>query len=133
MQQYLISELSKKTQLSTDTIRFYEKKHLIKPSFRAENNYRYYNEEALKRLFFIKHCRSLDISLQEIAQLTELVKQPRQGCQIVNQMIEEHLQQVEERLLELQSFQAQLQELRQSCSGNSTVDHCQILKQLEKE
>ena len=42
MQQYLIGELAKKTQLSTDSIRFYEKKQLIKASFRAENNYKYY-------------------------------------------------------------------------------------------
>lgn len=53
MAQYLIHELAKKVGVSTDTIRFYEKKHLLTPSFRAENNYRYYNDEALKRLIFI--------------------------------------------------------------------------------
>ena len=52
MQQYLIGDLAKKTQLSTDSIRFYEKKQLIKPSFRADNNYKYYDEDTLKRLIF---------------------------------------------------------------------------------
>ncbi len=36
------------------------------PSFRAENNYRYYNDKALKRLIFIKRCRALDMNLKEI-------------------------------------------------------------------
>ena len=41
---YLIKDLANKTQLSTDTIRFYEKKQLIQPSVRADNNYRYYDD-----------------------------------------------------------------------------------------
>ena len=45
MHQYLISDLAKRTQLPTDTIRFYEKKKLIKSSFRADNNYKYYDDE----------------------------------------------------------------------------------------
>ena len=79
MAQYLIHELAKKVGVSTDTIRFYEKKHLLTPSFRAENNYRYYNDEALKRLIFIKRCRALDMNLKEIEALIELEKQPKQN------------------------------------------------------
>ena len=131
MQQYLIGELAKKTQLSTDSIRFYEKKQLIKASFRAENNYKYYDNDTLKRLTFIKRCRALDISLQEISQLVELTKQPKQDCLMIDHLIEQHIRQVEEKLTELQKFKTQLQQLRQSCSSNTTVDHCNILKNLE--
>lgn len=69
---YLIKDLANKTQLSTDTIRFYEKKKLVLPSFRADNNYRYYNHDALKRLILIKRCRNLDMTLKEIETLIEL-------------------------------------------------------------
>lgn len=127
---YLISDLAKITHLSTDTIRFYEKKQLIHPSYRADNNYRYYDDEAIKRLIFIKRCRALDMSLQEITQLSALVKQPTEGCQKVNYLIEQHITQVEEKIKELQSFQTELIALRQSCTSNSTIDDCQILKQL---
>ncbi len=130
MQQYLISDLAKKTQLSTDTIRFYEKKNLIQASFRAENNYKYYNDETLKRLIFIKRCRALDMTLQEIIALLEQVQHPERGCKIVDQLIAEHIQHVETRILELQSFKTQLVALRQSCASDSTIDHCQIVKNL---
>lgn len=69
---YLIKELSTLSGLTTDTLRFYEKRNLVKPSFRADNNYRYYDENTLKRIIFIKRCRALDISLSEIEHLIEL-------------------------------------------------------------
>ena len=131
MQHYLIGDLAKKTQLSLDTIRFYEKKQLIQPSFRAENNYKYYDDEALKRLIFIKRCRALDMTLHEIVALLEQVQHPKRGCKIVDQLIEEHIQHVETRILELQNFKTQLVALRQSCASDSTIDHCQIVKNLE--
>ena len=128
---YLMKDLVHKTGLSADTIRFYEKKHLLKPSFRGENNYRYYQDDALKRLIFIKRCRALDISLKEIEYLIELEQKPQQDCSAVNQLIDEHLKQVEQKIIELQKFQIQLQQFRQSCATQSTIDDCQILRHLE--
>ena len=128
---YLIKDLSKKTELSADTIRFYEKKNLIQPSFRAENNYRYYNDEALKRLILIKRCRALDMTLKEIETLIELEKHPKNDCGSVNHVIDEHLKHVEHRIQELQSFKIQLQDLRKSCSTQNTIEECEILKKLE--
>ena len=132
MNQYLISDLAKKTQQSSDTIRLYEKKQLIKASFRAENNYKYYDDETLKRLIFIKRCRSLDMTLHEISQLTEQIQYSKKGCKIIDQLIEEHIQHIETKIKELTSFKSQLYELRQSCTSNTTIDHCQIVKNLGK-
>ena len=128
---YLMKDLVHQTGLSADTIRFYEKKHLLEPSFRGDNNYRYYQDNALKRLIFIKRCRALDISLKEIEYLIELEQKPQQDCSAVNQLIDEHLKQVEQKIIELQKFQIQLQQLRQSCATQSTIDDCQILRHLE--
>ncbi len=91
----------------------------------------YYQDDALKRLIFIKRCRALDISLKEIEYLIELEQKPQQDCSAVNQLIDEHLKQVERKIIELQKFQIQLQQLRQSCSTQSTIDDCQILRHLE--
>lgn len=129
--EYLMKDLVQKTGLSADTIRFYEKKNLVQPSFRGDNNYRYYHDDALKRLVFIKRCRALDMTLKEIDYLIELEQNPKQDCSAVNNLIDEHLHHVESKIAELQKFQTQLQQLRQSCSTQTTVDDCQILKQLE--
>lgn len=130
---YLMRDLVKRTDLSADSIRFYEKKNLIQPTLRGDNNYRYYDDEALKRLIFIKRCRALDLSLKEIERLIELEQQPDQNCNAVNDLIDHHLEQVNAKIAELQNFQLQLQQLRQSCNTQSTIDHCNILKRLEAE
>ena len=131
MASYLIGELSKKTGLSTDSIRFYEKKQLIQPPLRGENNYRYYSEEDLKRLWMIQRCRALDLSLQEIKTLIDLEQTPQQNCDAVNQILDGHLAQVSAKIIALQKFQQDLLQLRQSCNTPTTIDHCEILKQLE--
>ncbi len=75
--------------------------------------------------------RALDISLKEIEYLIELEQKPQQDCSAVNQLIDEHLKQVEQKIIELQKFQIQLQQFRQSCATQSTIDDCQILRHLE--
>ena len=65
----LISELSQKTGVSKDTIRFYEKSGLLDATAqRGENNYRNYNDEAIDRLEFIKYGKSMGFTLSEIKQ-----------------------------------------------------------------
>ena len=131
MTNYLISDLAKKTGLSADTIRFYEKKGLIRAEFRADNQYRYFSESALKRLKMIKKCRSLDMSLKEIEQLIELELSPHADCSVVNNMIDHHINTISQKLEELKAFKQQLIELRERCNQPTTIDHCQILKNLE--
>ena len=128
---YLINELSKITGVTTDTIRFYEKRKLIQFAYRADNNYRYYDENTLKRIIFIRRCRALDLSLSEIEYLIELEQNPQQSCHEVNQMMDNHIQQVTDKLKELENFKVQLQQLRSSCNQESQINNCQILKQLE--
>lgn len=130
---YLIHDLAKKTQLSTDTIRFYEKKQFIQPSFRAQNHYRYYDDETLKRLVFIKHCRSLDISLADIQTLLLLSTHPEENCHSIDIFIEQHIAKINQKISELQTLEKQLQILRSSCSPHQRIEDCQILKNLEEK
>ena len=128
---YLIKDLATLSGLSTDTIRFYEKRKLLLPSFRGDNNYRYYDENILKRIIFIKRCRSLDLSLNEIERLIELEQNPQQSCHEVNNMIDLHIQQTTDKIKELKNFKTQLQSLRSSCNQSNQIMDCEILKRLE--
>ena len=128
---YLIKDLATLSGLSTDTIRFYEKRKLLHPSFSGDNNYRYYDENILKRIIFIKRCRSLDLSLNEIERLIELEQNPQQSCHEVNNMIDLHIQQTTDKIKELKNFKTQLQSLRSSCNQSNQIMDCEILKRLE--
>ena len=112
------------------TIRYYEKIGLLPPAPRDEGNYRVYSRVHEERLLFIRRCRSLDMSLDEVRQL--LACQAGQGadCSDVNTLVDEHIQHVAQRIQTLQALQQQLVELRQQCDRASEVAACPILQGL---
>ena len=61
-----IGELATATQTPVDTIRYYEREGLLPAAPRSSGNYRLYRTEHVERLGFIRHCRSLDMTLREI-------------------------------------------------------------------
>ncbi len=63
---YLIKEVANKFCISTNKLRFYEKKGLIKPKRDIENNYRYYTESDLIKLQAILLYRLLNMSINDI-------------------------------------------------------------------
>ncbi len=125
-----IGELAKVTGCSVQTIRHYEKEHLIASAERSEGNFRLYNETAVEQFLFIKHCRSLDLSLPEIRQLLALTHSPGAQCADINRMMDTHIEQVDARIRDLTNLSKQLKALRRSCSNQRTVEQCGILKNL---
>ncbi|WP_018416577.1 Cd(II)/Pb(II)-responsive transcriptional regulator [Teredinibacter turnerae] len=125
-----IGELAKRSGCSIQTIRYYEKEGLVTSAARSEGNFRLYDQQVLERLTFVKHCRSLDLSLAEIRQLQALIHSPNEQCNDVNRMIDSHIVQVEERIQELTKLCSQLKALRGQCSDEKTVEQCGILRGL---
>lgn len=125
-----IGELAKLSGCSVQTIRHYEKQRLLASAQRSEGNFRLYDSSALEQLMFIKHCRSLDLSLSEIRQLIEFNRIPDTQCDEINKMIDSHIDQVEHRIDELEDLRCYLTSLRGSCSGNRANKQCGILHNL---
>ena len=64
---YRISQFSKISGLTVKALRYYDQENILQPTFRNEDNqYRYYNEEDLKKSQLLKSLRSLDFSIMEI-------------------------------------------------------------------
>ncbi len=124
-----IGELATCTGCQVETIRYYEREGLLPAPQRSEGNYRVYDATHVERLTFIRNCRGLDMTLEEIRQLLGFRDQPIGSCASVNELIEAHLGHVRERIASLQMLEAQLIELHRSCSGSQA---CEILRQLNK-
>lgn len=71
-----IGELAKLTDCQVETIRYYEKEGLLPPPARSDGNYRLYTQAHTERLVFIRNCRSLDMTLEEIRSLLGLRDSP---------------------------------------------------------
>lgn len=127
-----IGELAQTSGCSIQTIRYYEKEGLIAATSRTDGNFRIYNDHILEKLLFIKHCRSLDLTLKEINKLLELQRSPESDCDEVNDMIDTHLHLVESRIEELKALHRDLSALQRRCSRPNSVSQCGILKGLAK-
>ncbi|MCJ8340176.1 MAG: Cd(II)/Pb(II)-responsive transcriptional regulator [Pseudomonadales bacterium] len=128
-----IGELAKKAKCTVETIRYYEKVGLLPASSRDNiNNYRLYNKSHLERLTFVRHCRALAMSHEEILVLLQARNQPAQKCDSIDQLIDDHLQHVTVRIKELQKLEAQLLKLRLQCQTPTDSQHCGILQDLEQ-
>lgn len=126
-----IGELANRTGSSVETIRYYEQQNLLPPAARTTANYRMYGETHVRRLQFIRHCRSLDMTLDEIRTLLALRDKPEADCTGVNHVLDRHIGHVAHRIEELKALQEQLLELRSRCQSIQSTDHCGILQELE--
>jgi DNA-binding transcriptional MerR regulator len=74
-----IGELARRTTCRVETIRFYEKEGILPPPPRSTGNYRLYGKQHVDLLLFIRRCRSLDMTLDEVRRLL-LIRDTPQGC-----------------------------------------------------
>jgi Cd(II)/Pb(II)-responsive transcriptional regulator len=125
-----IGELAKRTDLLVETIRYYEQKGLLPDPPRSDGNYRLYSDTHLERLQFIRHCRSLDMTLEEIRNLLRFRDAPDQNCGEVNALLDEHIQHVGRRIKELKLLQKNLKGLRNLCRQEQATKDCRILQSL---
>ena len=125
-----IGELAKRTGSLVETIRYYEREGLLPEPARSEGNYRVYADTDLERLQFIRHCRSLDMTLEEIRNLLRFRDAPDRNCGEVNALLDEHIQHVGKRIKELKLLQRNLRALRNLCQQEQATKDCGILQSL---
>jgi Cd(II)/Pb(II)-responsive transcriptional regulator len=129
--QIKIGKLAKMTGCQVVTIRYYEKKGLLRSPERTESNYRLYGEEDVARLRFIRHCRQHGMSLAEIHDLLSFSDNPTVSCDWINTLIEEHIAKLDEQIRDLTQLRGHLQKLLRKCAGGKKGE-CGILKSLNE-
>ncbi len=127
-----ISELASATGTLVETIRYYEREGLLPLPERADNNYRVYGPAHVERLAFVRHCRNLDMTLDEIRVLLRYKDAPQEHCGEVNALLDEHIGHVAQRIRELRALERALKELRRQCGQTQLARDCGILQELSQ-
>lgn len=125
-----IGECAKIAQCSVETVRYYEKQGLLPEAERGANNYRVYGPEHVRILTFIRNCRALDMSQEEIQMLLRFKGCPEHDCGAVNTLLDEHIAHVDRRIAELRRLKGELTALRRKCQSTRKVRDCRILEGL---
>ena len=127
-----IGELAKRCGCSVETVRFYEKKGLLKKTGRSVNGYRQYAETHAAQLNFIRHCRSLDMRLPDVSALLNVQAHPELACDVISNLIDSHIDNVRLKIQSLQELERQLHLLRDTCQAVTSVSECAIMRHLEQ-
>lgn len=124
-----IGELARRTGVTVETIRWYEKAGLIDAPARNASNYRSYDTTALARLSFIKRGRDLGFSLEQIAELMALARDCDSDCADVDAIARSHLAMIDRKIADLTALRGELGDLIAACEGGGMRD-CNILDAL---
>lgn len=129
---YTIGKLAQKTDLTTDTLRYYEKEGLLAPARKTDAGYRLYDEDAARRLRFIKQAQQCGFSLDEIGELLALKNSDAACCKDVRSVAIEKKLQLEHKIRALQRMSQALTELISICAEQARpLDECPILAALD--
>ena len=127
---YLISQAAAMSGVTPANIRFYEKEKLLRSASRGNNSYRMYSDSDIHQLRFIRACRALDMSLDEVRTLLGLDLNNKSDCATARSALDEHLAHVRERLNELKALEKDLKAVRGRCDGLDTT--CHIIEALHQ-
>ena len=122
-----IGDLAAASDTPVDTIRFYEREGLLPAPARSAANYRQYEAAHLERLQFIRHCRTLDMSLTEVRELLRVRDDPQADPHAADRVLDAHIGHVSQRIRELRALERQLKGLRARCASAGHTDECGVL------
>lgn len=127
-----IGALAKATSTTAETIRWYERKGILPAPVRTgTGRYRTYVHSHLERLAFVRRCRALGFTLDEVRDLLALADQSSRDCGEVNQIARNHLSSIESRIADLERLAAELRQICKRCEGGVIAD-CRIIKALNE-
>lgn len=103
-----IGEVSRRSGLGIEALRFYEKSGLLDRPARTGSGYRLYDEQVLERIGFIKRAQLLGFSLDEIERLISHKRNGESPCDEVRQIVEARLGELEDRIRQMVLYRKEL-------------------------
>lgn len=126
-----IGELSRRSGVNIETIRYYEKIGILPPPPRTEGGHRLYGDDHLKRLMFIRRSRELGFTLDEIRNLLGLVEGGYTCGEVKNAALA-HLNDIRRKIADLRRMERTLSETAARCEGGDAPE-CPIMEALFQE
>ena len=124
-------QLANAAGVHAETIRFYEQKGLIPKPSRSAAGYKQYSEDYIDRIRFIKRAQDLGFTLKEILELLSLRLAPDSDRADVRRQVDEKINDIELKMVDLQRIKTALDELVSCCSGRGSTRECPILEFME--
>ena len=127
---YQISVFAEKCGVNKETIRYYEKKVLLKEPIRTDAGYRIYTDDDVKRVKFIKRLQDLGFTLSEIYKLFGVVDNDDIRCQGMYEFVSKKEKEIQKQIADLKRTESMLQDLKKRCPDQKAIHQCPIIEWL---
>jgi MerR family mercuric resistance operon transcriptional regulator len=127
-----IGELSRRSGVNIETIRYYERIKLLPAPPRTPSGRRVYGSNEARILAFARRSRELGFSLEDIRALLRLGGPEKASCGEVREIATHHLEDIRAKLRDLKKLEGLLTRTVARCSGKMAPD-CPILEILDVE
>ena len=131
---FTISKLADAAEVGVETIRFYERRGLLRQPSKGRTSFREYAKEDIGRVHFIKRAQEIGFTLNEIKELLALEKNSKVRCADLKEQVDEKISEVDQKLIDLKQMKTSLQKLSNACEkGVASVRECKISDCFEQE
>lgn len=130
-----IGDVAQASGVSVDTLRFYERRGLLRPAGRRSSGYREYAPETVRLVRFIRRAQSLGFTLAEVEELVRLREQAWTGSgpAHLREAAGAKMQEIDRRVRELQALRGALGRLITACDRACASPPTAVTSRREKE
>ncbi len=122
-----IGRLAKRASVNVETVRFYERRGLLKQP-RKKGAFRHYPETDIQRIRFIKRCQELGFTLKEAKELLDIKIKSQAKCGDVLTKTNQKIDEVEQKIRDLRKIKKSLKKIERCCTeDNGLLSDCPIL------
>jgi Hg(II)-responsive transcriptional regulator len=128
-----IGNVAKQAGVNIETIRYYERRGVLKEPPRLPSGYRQYGVETVRLIRFIKRAQDLGFTLHEIEQLIELRGNLRRSRIDVSALAEAKVRDIDRKIQHLQAMREALGILIDACACKDRKLDCPIIEALNDD
>jgi MerR family mercuric resistance operon transcriptional regulator len=131
MKRRTIGKLAKEAGVGVETVRFYERRGILRQPPKPQQGYRAYSERDLATIKYVKEAQALSFSLDEVQSLFSRAEGNATGfCSSVRVVAREKLATVQKQIADLRKLEIRLAAFLVDCAANKGEKNCPILRQI---
>lgn len=132
MRSMTISRLATEAGVTVPTLRYYERRGLLKTPSRRASGYRDYPTEAVHAVRFIRQAQSLGFTLADIRQLLHLAAGGQRSCRTVRELANARINDMQQKIRMLEAMRASLARLVKTCNRPRSERECPLLEAIDE-
>jgi Hg(II)-responsive transcriptional regulator len=128
-----IGEAASRAGVNVETLRYYERRGLLREPDRQSSGYRSYGEDAVRVVRFIKRAQELGFTLTDVEGLLRLADgEGPESCREVRTLATAKIEDMDRRIATLKAMRASLVALVQTCNRRGSKRECPLIEAIEE-